>query len=87
MKALRTYHFNGHNITLDQGKFYQASRPLGSIHRDEYPVRIYEIDANGGRAEFAVHEIEDLTYDEANALIQAFNRGTATSQGSARWTI
>ena len=58
----------GHKITLVEGRQYMASRPFASRTRKIYPVRIQEI---GG--EWCVLSIPNLSYDEANELINAFN--------------
>jgi hypothetical protein len=64
-------------IRLEVGVQYRAHRPMAAVDGpDTYPVTIVDMDA--GRE---VLTIEDLTYDQANKLINKFNNGTISFSG------
>lgn len=65
----------GHDITLTEGHWYIATRPIATRGRTTYPVTIRD-EAN----EIAL-TIPNLTYDAANDLVNAFNNGPMTFDG------
>jgi hypothetical protein len=65
----------GHDITLTEGHWYIASRPMATRARATYPITI--CDAAGDTA----LTIPDLTYDAANDLLAAFNNGAISFDG------
>ena len=74
MKTTQT--IAGHKITLQRGQRYRASRPMARRGRKTYPVTISPMGAEGGEV-----TIDGLTYDQANALLAAFNNGTTSFDG------
>ena len=65
----------GYSITLEDGKWYIASRPFINVGRTVFPVSIKDEDGQ------VVAVIEGLSYDEANDLINAFNNGKMSFDG------
>lgn len=66
----------GHEFSLETGTRYVASRPIAEQGRIVYPVSILA----AGHADPDI-VIDDLTYDEANDLLDAFNNGMTSFQG------
>ena len=75
MKNYRTQTIAGHEITLTEGEWYRASRQLAQHGKTIYPVRISDVDGN------LAFQINGLTYDEANELLNAFNDGVTSFDG------
>ena len=76
----------GHEITLETGLRYRASRPFNEIGRTEYPVSIRRISDAGGQPKSILHTeqvvmIDDLSYEKANKLVNAFNNGPSSFEG------
>ena len=67
----------GHKITLTDGVRYVASRPAAERGRKVYPVTIAINNITGRVAK----KIPDLTYEQANALVNAFNNGPTSWDG------
>ena len=65
----------GHAITLTNDTWYIASRPIATRRDETYPITISN-DAND-----AVLTIPDLTYDDANDFLAAFNNGDSSFDG------
>jgi hypothetical protein len=65
----------GHDITLTEGHWYIASRPMATRDRATYPITIRD-DAGD-----TALTIPDLTYDAANDLLAAFNDGPTSWDG------
>lgn len=74
----KTQTIAGHEITLTEGEWYRASRQLAQRGVTIYPVQIRDGD---GKLAF---QINGLTYDEANELLNEFNNGV-TSFGGRVW--
>jgi len=82
---MKSQEIAGHSITLEAGKAYRASRPMAVGGRYHYPVTITELPEN----EHIISEdwrpvtarITGLNYDQANALLDAFNNGTMSFDG------
>lgn len=71
-----TRNIAGHEISLEAGTRYIASRPLAERSRKVYPVSIKA----AGCADPDV-VIDGLSYDEANDLLDAFNNGMTSFEG------
>ena len=69
----------GHKITLKIGQHYTASRPMCHKSIQTYPVSI----RIGSSVIFGIQAlvIPDLTYDQANELINALNNGPSSFDG------
>ena len=65
----------GHTITLTTNAWYIASRPMATRRDETYPITISN-DAND-----AVLTIPDLTYDDANDFLAAFNNAAMSFDG------
>lgn len=72
---MKTRKIAGHSITLKTGTRYIATRPIATRARMSYPVAITE----AGKTEPAL--TIDLTYKNANALLNAFNNGEMSFDG------
>jgi len=66
----------GYEFTLTAGVRYYASRPMARKSGEKFTVSIRE---NFGDKPGA--EIPNLTYNEANELINAFNNGATSFEG------
>ena len=60
----------GHKIELTEGTNYIASRPMGKFRNITVSIRWNQGDTLRGKT---VREINRLSYNEANELINAFN--------------
>ena len=69
----------GHEITLEAGVRYYASRPMLTAHSHLSDRMTVSIKQNFGDKPGA--EIPGLTYDQANELIKAFNNGAISFVG------
>jgi hypothetical protein len=69
----------GHEITLVPGVRYLASRPMATRGRKMYPVNICDI--SNGWSDHPVLTLPEMTYDEANDFLAAFNNGTTSFEG------
>jgi hypothetical protein len=65
-----------HEFSLEAGTRYVASRPIATRGREVYPVSIKA----AGHADPDV-VISNLSYDEANELLDAFNNGVTSFEG------
>ena len=66
----------GQEITLEQGNWYIATRPMATKKKMDFPVSITQsFDGN------PVVTIPGLTYEQANELINAFNNGSLSFDG------
>ena len=74
-----TRNIAGHDITLEAGQRYVATRPAYHRRRKVYPVSIRSILSNGTADPDVV--IGGLSYEEAHALVNAFNYGPTSFQG------
>ena len=77
MKTTKT--IAGHKITLTRGERYVASRPMATRGRKTYPISIHNISL--GWSDHAVLTLPEMTYDEANDFLAAFNNGTTSFEG------
>jgi hypothetical protein len=75
----KTRRLAGHNVTLTAGEWYIASRPMATRGRTTYPITIR--DAHGNE----VLTIANLSYDEANTLLAAFNTDGPISFNGRTW--
>lgn len=75
--SYRTAVIAGHELKLIQGVRYLAGRPMAETGRTVYPVTIAAMDGMESRADTI---IPDLTYDEANDLINVFNINSFTGR-------
>ena len=66
----------GHSLTLRSGKRYYASRPMAERGMKRFDVTVEPL---GHEAPIAV--VPGLSYDAANALINAFNDGADSWSG------
>ena len=85
-KKMKTKVIVGHEITLEAGTRYRASRPFNEIGRTEYQVSIRRITDAGGQPSTILHTapvvvIDDLSYEEASKLVNAFNNGISSFEG------
>lgn len=77
---LLTKRVGEHTLTLYEGVRYIASRPLASRDRFEYPVTIEPVQP--GAPEYAGWvQVSKLSYEAANALVNAFNDGPTSFDG------
>jgi hypothetical protein len=67
--------------TLEPGTRYIASRPMAERRRTVYPVSIRRVVDSPNKPVGVDVVIDNLTYDEANALLAAFNNGTTSFDG------
>ena len=79
---MKTRTIAGHEITLQEGKRYMAGRPFATATRKVFPVRIDRIDEFGV---LNVKIIPNLTYDQANEFINAFNNDPRGSLYGREW--
>ena len=75
----------GHQITLEPGIHYVATRKMASTRRTEYPISIYRIERFWDRSIPADFVIAGLTYDEANQFLVEFNSDGPTSFDGRIW--
>lgn len=73
-----TRNIAGHDIKLEAGIRYRASRPMAEKGRTIFPVTIWEV--NNAPVDPDVI-IDGLTYKEANELVNAFNNGVSSFEG------
>ena len=77
----------GCEFLLETGTRYIASRPFNERGRTEYPVSIRRITDAGGQPASILHTdepetvIDGLGYEDANALVNAFNDGPSSFEG------
>lgn len=69
----------GQTITLESGVRYYASRPFAERHRLFYPVTFAPIGCGPDGPPTVT--LDGLTYEDANALINAFNNGAFSFDG------
>ncbi len=75
-----------HQITLEPGERYLASRPMAERGRAVFPVSISRHASNLFQAlPLPVVVIDDLSFDEANELLLEFNTSGATSLEGRVW--
>jgi len=86
-----TKNIAGHDIQLEAGLRYIASRPIAERGRDVYPVSIRQLVNPGEETVPGTLErrdpdvvIDGLNYDQANELLAAFNN-RATSFSGRLW--
>lgn len=77
MRKQLTKTIAGVPLTLDRGIRYRASRPFSSRGRSVYPVTIERLDDPVRD----VMTIDRLTYEAADALVNAFNNGPTSFDG------
>ena len=73
---MRSQTIAGHKLSLEVGIQYLAARPMADVGMEVYPVTTTDLDNY-----IAVTTIEDLTYEQANKLINKFNNGTISFSG------
>lgn len=82
---MKTRILEGYEITLETGQRYIASRPIlhliSSQHKKIFPVTIRELNDTSFRAGREVLIIGGLDYNQANALLRAFNNGPTSFDG------
>ena len=71
----------GYEITLTPGQRYLASRPMAKRWRKTYPVWICGMLPSGTWSDEPVVTLPEMTYDEANEFLAAFNNGPSSFQG------
>lgn len=64
----------GHEVTLEVGRRYIASRPMAERGREWYDISIKDTDGN-------VIETLPADYEMANLFIAEFNNGTMSFDG------
>jgi len=72
---MKTQTIAGHTFTLETGQRYRASRPMAQTGMTTYPVTIKNTDGE------PVANVDNLSYDEANELLNAFNDGDMSFDG------
>ena len=82
MNTMKTKTIAGHEITLETGIAYRASRPMASRKGELFTVTISclacrAMDDDTDRDA----RIHGLTYDESNELLNAFNDGLSSFDG------
>jgi hypothetical protein len=71
----------GHELSLTPGRRYLATRPMARDLGQLFDVKITDV-TDGVRIDaHAAAVVEDLTYDEANKLLAAFNSGETSFEG------
>ena len=75
----------GHQITLEPGRHYVATRKMASTRRAEYPISIYRIERFWDRSIPADFVVPGLTYDEANQFLSEFNCNGSTTHDGRIW--
>lgn len=73
---MRSQKIAGNTIKLKVGTQYRAHRPMAGSGDTFFPVTIVDMDNDT-----EVFTIEDLTYEQANKLINKFNNGTISFSG------
>jgi hypothetical protein len=73
-----TRNIAGHEIKLEAGQRYLASRPMNDGQRTEYPVSIRRLVDERVDPDLV---IDGLNYEEANKLLAAFNNGVTSFSG------
>jgi len=83
---MKTQEFAGHKITLADGFWYIAGRPMADRARKVYPVSFRAV-GPAGHDVFAVPvlTVDGLTYTQANALVNAFNDDGTTEPRPGRF--
>lgn len=71
----KTRKIAGHKITLESGKWYLASRPMASYKGQTFPISIRDEYNN------EVLALAPMSYDAANAFLNAFNNGETSFDG------
>ena len=69
----------GHTFTLDEGYAYIATRPMASRRHQKFSVAIRY--ASDPITSPPIIETTPLSYNDANALIDAFNNGETSWDG------
>ena len=77
---MKTQVIAGHEITLESGTRYIASRPIADSGRRVFPVSIRPLtpDWREIRPDVIIY---DLSLDEADKLVNAFNNGASSFEG------
>ena len=70
----KTKTISGQKITLKTGERYLATRPMADGESQTYPVTI----ESGAKI---IMEIPGLSYEQADALVNAFNNGKTSFAG------
>ena len=73
---MRSQTIAGHKIKLKVGVQYRAHRAMEDLGVTDFPVTIVDMDND-----IEAYIIEDLTYDQANKIINKFNNGTISFSG------
>lgn len=73
---MKTQTIAGHEITLEAGVRFYASRPIAEFGRRVYPVSIRTLTGVD-----PVLVVPDLSIAQANALINEFNNGPTSFTG------
>ncbi len=76
---MRTKKIAGHKLTLRAGVRYWAHRPFAQRGRSVYPVTVQPM--IGSPLDTPCVTVEALTYEQANALVNAFNNGEMSFDG------
>ena len=79
--ATKTHTIAGHEITLEEGQHYLASRPMARRGRKVYPITIHRQHVPGDLTALPAAHIVGLTYDEANQFLVEFNNGPTSFDG------
>lgn len=72
---MKTQTIAGHEITLESGTWYRASREFAQRGKTIYPVKITDRDSK------IVWTIDGLTYEQANEFLNEFNNGKISFTG------
>lgn len=79
-QQLETQTIAGHEITLEKGRRYYASRPCAGS-RTEYPVSIYALGSDGCFENEPTLVISKLNLETATGIINAFNNEEVSLTG------
>jgi len=77
----KTQTIAGHEITLETGKNYIATRPAATRRNQVFTVTIIRNTQNAIIQKGAGFKVRRLSYDQANDLINAFNNGDCSFSG------
>lgn len=77
----KTQKIAGHEITLTPRQSYLASRPMAKRWRKTYPVWICQMLPSGTWSDEPTLTLPEMTYDQANDFLAAFNNGPSSFQG------
>lgn len=71
---LKTRTIAGHEVTLEVGRRYIATRPMAESGREWYDISIKDTDGN-------VVEMIPADYEMANVFLTEFNNGIVSTDG------